>query len=1016
MADNVCALVVNNDGQVLQIERIDGTGWAFPGGKIEDGESKKTACLRELQEETGISADNLKEEFSLYLENGCYCFGFLYDGNGDIFPQESEAIGAGWFYPSELPKPQAFDVQMALTRLTADSTYKIAELMAEGKLTSPQATESTHLFSMRMTGTGLSKRHSPNGRLKYVFRNPETYASDEALKEFIGVPVVLGHSKDKNLSDGEYRQKVIGSVVLPFVKDAYKTEEGNMIPKSVWAICRIEQAIQAELLENKELSTSPGATSFKKKYIKDGMELSEEEYPAHIDHLAIVPRGVWDHQGKASGVDSQGTKKMHKKIRNTFAPLKGGVDDNVLHTETDADTEGDGVNLSEADKMLAKGIFMKMRANNHTPEKIWEEIAKVVGVPNDTAQDIVYQLSDNKELDAEADPMADYEEGVACAKKRFEKGDKAETIREDLKKEFPHWTESAIIKAVQEGDAEASGYEGKFRKDNPQLVKKGEDEEALDKLFDNDSYPHTKEGKAKEHREDAKEDLKKHERAKHHPEEVPESERTKALKKEILKRREDDKSEYRKEKEKKAEGKGTDKDAINDAEEAIAGYWASVIDTLQNEGLSVGDDLPGDMLEHVYDLMSQHGLGMDQATGEMYLLEGDDGDGVLDKEHDVELSDKQKEELRKKGIGSVRGKLHGYGSKKSSSERRLGKDKHGRTINSAIAAKGSDLTDEQKRKAFHSEQSTYKLGNKFKKGGDEERALKDFHKASEHYIPKGLREASKRSAEKAIERQRKLGQLSRRELHHTAAQHHTRGGWDHTALGKGGSGGGEEHDAEKKENKMKEKALRTAHTMFEKGLSAADIEATLIDLYEDDIPEDQIENMLEPFYSQEEHDAEETKREEERKRHEKELSELNAKIEKATKKVDKLNEEEEPLSAKDEREIAEMRSRVDAIKNDLGEKRIPFNKGDNKDAYVLRAGNDLKRFNPRFKDVDLDSLPATAREGIFETILDSADKAAKKSLTDAGKSGGRWRKEKHGTADRFIPIGRFEDINAGYCL
>lgn len=41
--------------------------WDFPKGKIESGESKKTAALRELFEETGLSADlieNFEERFS----------------------------------------------------------------------------------------------------------------------------------------------------------------------------------------------------------------------------------------------------------------------------------------------------------------------------------------------------------------------------------------------------------------------------------------------------------------------------------------------------------------------------------------------------------------------------------------------------------------------------------------------------------------------------------------------------------------------------------------------------------------------------------------------------------------------------------------------------------------------------------------------------------------------------------------------------------------------------------------
>ncbi len=50
--------IVNYDSRVLMIKRAKKEGnlvWAFPGGKVEDGETKEEACIRELYEETGLN-------------------------------------------------------------------------------------------------------------------------------------------------------------------------------------------------------------------------------------------------------------------------------------------------------------------------------------------------------------------------------------------------------------------------------------------------------------------------------------------------------------------------------------------------------------------------------------------------------------------------------------------------------------------------------------------------------------------------------------------------------------------------------------------------------------------------------------------------------------------------------------------------------------------------------------------------------------------------------------------------
>jgi putative (di)nucleoside polyphosphate hydrolase len=57
----VGAIIVDSTGRILVLERSDVAGaWQLPQGGMEIGEEPSVACLREIQEETGITVDKLK--------------------------------------------------------------------------------------------------------------------------------------------------------------------------------------------------------------------------------------------------------------------------------------------------------------------------------------------------------------------------------------------------------------------------------------------------------------------------------------------------------------------------------------------------------------------------------------------------------------------------------------------------------------------------------------------------------------------------------------------------------------------------------------------------------------------------------------------------------------------------------------------------------------------------------------------------------------------------------------------
>ena len=57
---NVGIILANSQGQVLWARRIGQTSWQFPQGGINEGETPEQAMFREVEEEIGITANDIE--------------------------------------------------------------------------------------------------------------------------------------------------------------------------------------------------------------------------------------------------------------------------------------------------------------------------------------------------------------------------------------------------------------------------------------------------------------------------------------------------------------------------------------------------------------------------------------------------------------------------------------------------------------------------------------------------------------------------------------------------------------------------------------------------------------------------------------------------------------------------------------------------------------------------------------------------------------------------------------------
>ncbi len=125
---NVVAAIIRKDNKIYATQRGYGEfkdGWEFPGGKVEEGETKEEALVREIKEELGILIEvdrfltTIEYDYpTFHLSMGCF---YCHIKEGSPVLKEHEA--ARWLSKTQIESLDWLPADLTIIDMVKESGF-----------------------------------------------------------------------------------------------------------------------------------------------------------------------------------------------------------------------------------------------------------------------------------------------------------------------------------------------------------------------------------------------------------------------------------------------------------------------------------------------------------------------------------------------------------------------------------------------------------------------------------------------------------------------------------------------------------------------------------------------------------------------------------------------------------------------------------------------------------------------------------------------------------------------------